>query len=237
MRTGFRKAAIAVFALLGMGVAQAKAAGAAFDLTRAGSLYICPNDNLVNGQFSLLASECLQDGARSGSPQLRGGNAQGASNSSLERFWNDDLYLYNPISGAYTFLGAFMTPITFNHGGVAPFDNYGGESFDNYGGESPFQELPLDVKNLVRSLISHGDDVIDLVSQSDSSFFTFDGDGSTENLYLGQFAVAPNSVPETATWIMMLVEFGAMGAAIRVTRGKLAIHFLQQRLSWPSAST
>jgi hypothetical protein len=130
-----------------------------------------------------------------------------------------------------------MTPITFNHGGVAPFDNYGGESFDNYGGGSPFQELPLDVKNLVRSLISHGDDVIDLVSQSDSSFFTFDGDGSTENLYLGQFAVAPNSVPETATWIMMLVGFGAMGAAIRVTRGKLAIHLLQQRLSWPSAST
>jgi hypothetical protein len=95
-----------------MGVAHAKAAGAAFDLRRAGSLYICPNDNLVNGQLSLLASECLQDGARSGSSQLRGGNAQGASDSSLERFLNDDLYRYNPISGAYTFLGAFMTPIT-----------------------------------------------------------------------------------------------------------------------------
>jgi hypothetical protein len=38
MRTEFRKAAIAVFALLGMSVAHAKAAGAAFDLTRAGSL-------------------------------------------------------------------------------------------------------------------------------------------------------------------------------------------------------
>ena len=139
-----------------MGVAHAKAAGAAFDLTRAGSLYICPNDNLVNGQLSLLASECLQNGARFGASQLGGGNAQGAANSSLDQFWNDDLYLYNPISGAYTFLGAFMTPITFNHGGVSPFDNYGGELLDSYGGKSPFHELPFDVKNLVRSLISHG---------------------------------------------------------------------------------
>ena len=215
MRTGFRKAAIAVFALLGMGVAHAKAAGAAFDLTRAGSLYICPNDNLVYGQLSLLASECLQDGARFGASQLRGANAQGAPNSSLDQFWNDDLYLYNPISGAYTFLGAFMTPITFNYGGDSPFHSYGGESLVSDGGESPFQELPFDVKNLVRSLISHGDDVIDLVSLSGDVSILDNNFGSSD-----LFAFAPNSVPETATWMMMLVGFGAMGAAIRVTRRK-----------------
>jgi hypothetical protein len=108
-----------------------------------------------------------------------------------------------------------MTPITFNHGGVAPFDNYGGESFDNYGGESPFQELPLDVKNLVRSLISHGDDVIDLVSQSDGvSTLDYNIGGS------GLLAMEVTPVPETATWMMMLVGFGAMGAAMQVTRRK-----------------
>jgi PEP-CTERM motif len=194
MRTEFRKAAIAIFAFLSVGVAHAKTA----DLAREGSLYICPDDILVNGQLSLLASECLQDGARFGAPQLIGGNAQGALNPSLEPFWKDDLYLYNPLSGAYTFLGAFITPMT-----------------SDYSGESPFEELPFDVKTLVISFINHGYSIIDFVWQSDSALYTFTNSGS-----FGQFAFEPSSVPETATWMMMLVGFGAMGAAIRVTRRK-----------------
>jgi hypothetical protein len=31
-------------------------------------------------------------------------------------------------------------------------------------------------------------------------------------------ALVPSSLPETSTWIMMLVGLGAMGAAIRVMR-------------------
>jgi hypothetical protein len=71
--TEFRKAAIAVFALLSVGFAHAKTADPAFDLSREGSLYICADDNLVNGQLSLFASGCIQDDARFGAQQLSGG--------------------------------------------------------------------------------------------------------------------------------------------------------------------
>ncbi|HEY6521015.1 MAG TPA: hypothetical protein VIZ19_16820 [Roseiarcus sp.] len=193
MRIEFQKAAIAIFALLSVGVAHARTA----DLAREGSLYICPDDNLVNGQLSLLASECLQDGARFGASQLNGGNAQGALNPPLAPFWKDDLYLYNPISGAFTFLGAFTTPINFG-----------------YGADSPFEELPFNVINLVMGLINHGYSVIDLWHSSDVSM--------TVNNYggFGQLALESTAVPETSTWVMTLVGFGAMGAAIRVTRRK-----------------
>ena len=197
MRTEFRKAAIAIFALLGVGVAHAKTADLPFDLALEGSLYICPDDNLVNGQLSLFASECLQDGARFGASQLSGGNAQGTPNQSSEPFWKDDLYLYNPISGAYAFLGAFMTPTTFDSGG-----------------DSPFEELPFDVRNLAIGFINHGYSVID--------FWGSDSVVSLSNNYgsFGQLAFEPTSVPEPATWTMMLVGLGAMGAAIRATRRK-----------------
>ena len=84
----------------------------------------------------------------------------------------------------------------------------------SYGGESPFYELPFDVKNIVWSFISHGDSVIDIVSESD---------GVTTAFYLGgsglpAFELA--SIPETTTWTMMLVGFGAMGTAIRIMRRK-----------------
>jgi hypothetical protein len=36
----------------------------------------------------------------------------------------------------------------------------------------------------------------------------------------GQLALESTEVPETSTWVMTLVGFGAMGAAIRVTRRK-----------------
>jgi hypothetical protein len=81
MRTAFRKAAIAIFALLGAGVAHANAAGRAFDLAREGSLYICPDANLVDDE--LYASECFQGGAKFGASQLGGGAARGASNPPL----------------------------------------------------------------------------------------------------------------------------------------------------------
>ena len=192
MRTEFRKTAIAIFALLSAGVAHAKTA----DLALEGSLYICPDDHLVNGQLSLLASQCLQDGARFGASQLGGGSAQGALNPSLEPFWKDDLYLYNPISGAYSFLGAFVTPIAFD------------------GGDAPFEELPFDIKNLVIGFINHGYSVIDFW-QSDSGLSMFYNAGGS-----GQIAFELSSVPETATWMMMLVGFGAMGAAIQAARRK-----------------
>jgi hypothetical protein len=193
MRIEFRKAAIAMFALLSVGVAHARTA----DLAREGSLYICPDDNLVNGQLLLLASQCFQDGARFGASQLSGGNAQGALNPSLGPFWKDDLYLYNPISGAFTFLGAFTTPINLG-----------------YGAGSPFEELPFNVINLVIGLINHGYSVIDFWQSSDVSmtFFNYGG--------FGQLALEPTSVPETSTWVMMLVGFAAVGSAIRVTRRK-----------------
>jgi hypothetical protein len=197
MRTEFRKAAIAIFALLSVGVAHAKTAGGAFDLWDEGSLYICPNDNPVNEELSLLASKCLQGGARFGPSQLSRGNAQGALNPSLEPSWKDELYLYNPISGAYTFLGAFTTPITFASGG-----------------DSPFEELPFDVRSLVIGFINHGYSVIDLWG-SDSVFTLAYSSGSS-----GLVAFEPSSVPEPATWTMMLVGLGAMGAAIRVMRRK-----------------
>jgi hypothetical protein len=190
MRTEFRKAAIAIFAFLSVGVAHAKMT----DLAREGSLYICSDDNLVNGQFSLLASDCLQGGGF-GASQLSRGNSQGALDPASGPFWKDDLFLYNPISGAYTFLGEFMTPITFD------------------GGDSPFEELPFDIKNLVISYINQGYSVVDLVGGSVFSvYYNYGGSG------LIAFGVTP--VPETATWIMTLVGFGAMGAAIRVTRRK-----------------
>jgi hypothetical protein len=75
--------------------------------------------------------------------------------------------------------------------------------------------LPFDVKNLVRSLISHGDSVIDLVWQSDGvSTLDYNIGGS------GLLAMEVTPAPETATWMMMLVGFGAMGAAMQVTRRK-----------------
>jgi hypothetical protein len=197
MRAELRKAAIAIFAVLSASVAHAKTLDPAFDLARQGSLYICP-DNLVNGQLSLLASECLQDGARFGASQLSGGNAQGALKPSLEPFWKDDLYLYNPRSNAYTFLGAFMSPIAFDNGG-----------------DSSFEELPFEVRNLVINFINHGYSVIDFDGQSDSGLFTFYNSGDP-----GQFVFELSSVPETATWMMMLIGFGAMGAAIRAARRK-----------------
>jgi hypothetical protein len=203
MRTEFRKAAIAIFAFLSVGVAHAKMT----DLAREGSLYICSDDNLVNGQFSLLASDCLQ-GAGFGASQLSRGNSQGALDPASGPFWKDDLFLYNPISGAFTFLGEFMTPIGSGYGGDIPL-TFG------HGDDSAFEELPFNVKNLVISAIEHGYSVVDLVEISGSVFtvdYNFGGSGL--------FAFEPNSVPETATWMMMLVGLGAMGAATRVTRRK-----------------
>ena len=196
MKTELRKVALAIFALLGAGVAHAKVVDPAYDLSRDGSLYVCPDDNIVNGQLYILASECLQDGPRFGASELSGGNAQGASNPPLRRFWEDNLFLYNPTSGAYNFLGAFMTPINVS-----------------YGGESPFYELPFSVKNLVRSLISHGDSVVDVVTDSGSVLtMVYNAGGS------GLVAFALTPVPEPATWTMMLLGLAGMGAAIRVAR-------------------
>jgi hypothetical protein len=101
-------------------------------------------------------------------------------NPSLEPFWKNDLYLYNPRSEAYTFLGAFLSPIAFDNGG-----------------DSPFEELPFGVRNLVITFINHGYSVIDFAGQSDSGLFMFYNSGDP-----GQFAFELSSVPETATWMM-----------------------------------
>jgi hypothetical protein len=196
VRTEFQKAVLAIVALLCAAVAHAKTADPTFDLMREGSVYICPDDNLVNGQLSMLASQCFQNGAGFGASQLGGGDVPSAPNPDLDSFWDDNLYLYNPNSGAYTFLGAFITPINFSHGG-----------------ESPFYELPFDVKTLVRSFTDRGYSVIDLVSGSDSVVFDFSFDGN-----FGQLAFEPAAVPEPATWAMMVLGFGGMVAVIGVAR-------------------
>ncbi len=63
-------------------------------------------------------------------------------------------------------------------------------------------------------LINHGYSVIDLWHSSDVSITVFNYGG------FGQLALESTGVPETSTWVMTLVGFGAMGAAIRVTRRK-----------------
>jgi hypothetical protein len=75
--------------------------------------------------------------------------------------------------------------------------------------------LPFDVRNLVISFINRGYSVID-VWQADGSVFSMSYNPGVSGLV----AFELTSVPETSTWMMMLLGFGGVAAAIRFRRSK-----------------
>jgi transposase len=68
--------------------------------------------------------------------------------------------------------------------------------------------LPFDVRNLVISFINRGYSVID-VWQADGSVFSMSYNPGVSGLV----AFELTSVPETSTWMMMLLGFGGVAAA------------------------
>jgi hypothetical protein len=78
------------------------------------------------------------------------------------------------------------------------------------------------------SLTGFDEDPHDLFDFGTYQFYDFYslgtfGNGAPGNVLLGGLALTPSSVPEPGTWAMMLLGFGAVGAAMRRNRKKLAL--------------
>ena len=66
---------------------------------------------------------------------------------------------------------------------------------------------------------------IDYFEGIDATFNTDRGSVTIRNATNGTFAAAVAAVPEPATWAMMLVGFGMMGASLRYRRKSTAVSF------------